>query len=109
MPTGGLKSGGAPGREPALSVQQMAELCELVVKGPDPAIDRVVRWRCTDLQAVVAQRFSVHVRCAYDRQVAHYPVELSRLGAWTTIQNQGDREPERHLSIWRKAITVPNP
>lgn len=57
----GLKSRGAPGREPVLSEQQMAELRELVVKGPDPAIDRIARWRCSDLQAVVARRFSVHV------------------------------------------------
>lgn len=57
----GLKSRRAPGREPALSEQQKAELYELVVKGPDPARDQVVRWRCVDLQAVVAKRFSVDV------------------------------------------------
>jgi transposase len=57
----GLKSRCARGREPALTEQQKAELYELVVKGPDPTTDQVVRWRCVDLQAVVAQRFSVHV------------------------------------------------
>jgi hypothetical protein len=46
---------------PALTEQQRAELRELVVKGPDPATDKVVRWRCVDLRTVVAQRFSVTV------------------------------------------------
>src|SRR5271168_1846088 len=55
----GLKSRCPPGRLPALTEQQKAELRELVVKGPDPATDNVVRWRCADVQAVVAQRFSV--------------------------------------------------
>jgi transposase len=57
----GLKSRCPPGRLPALTEQQKAELRELVVKGPDPATDNVVRWRCADVQAVVAQRFSVQV------------------------------------------------
>ncbi len=57
----GLKSRLSPGRAPALSEQQMAELRELVIQGPDPAIHKVVRWRCVDLQAEVARRFSVEV------------------------------------------------
>jgi transposase len=39
----------------------MAELRELVIQGPDPEIHKVVRWRCVDLQAEVARRFSVEV------------------------------------------------
>jgi len=57
----GLKSRSSPGRAPALSEPQMAELRELVIQGPDPAIHKVVRWRCVDLQAEVARRFSVEV------------------------------------------------
>ena len=49
----GLKSRKSPGRPPCLS-EQKAELRVLVVRGPDPAIARVVRWRCVDLQAEVA-------------------------------------------------------
>jgi transposase len=49
----GLKTRPIPGRTPFLTEQQMAELCDLVVKGPDPATDLVVRWRCVDLLAVV--------------------------------------------------------
>jgi putative transposase len=57
----GLKSRSAPGRAPALSDAQMAELKALVVKGPDPAKHKVVRWRCLDLREEVARRFSVEV------------------------------------------------
>ena len=57
----GLKSRQSPGRAPALTAQQKAELRDLVVKGPDPAVDGVVRWRCIDLRAVIARRFAVEV------------------------------------------------
>jgi transposase len=57
----GLKSRQPPGRVPALTEPQMAELRELVVTGPDPADHDVVRWRCADIQAEVARRFSVDV------------------------------------------------
>jgi transposase len=57
----GLKSRSSPGRAPALTEAQRAELRELVVQGPDPSIHKVVRWRCADLQAEVARRFSVEV------------------------------------------------
>jgi len=57
----GLKSRSAPGREPALSAAQKAELRELVIAGPNPEKHGVVRWRCLDLQAEVARRFNVEV------------------------------------------------
>jgi len=57
----GLKTRLLPGRTPYLTEQQLAELYELVVKGPDLATDNVVRWRCVDLLAVVKRRFSVEV------------------------------------------------
>jgi transposase len=57
----GLKSRQPPGRPPALTAQQKVELRDLVVKGPDPAVEGVVRWRCVDLRAVIARRFEVDV------------------------------------------------
>jgi len=57
----GLKSRKSPGREPFLTAEQKAELRELVIKGPDPAVHKVVRWRCVDLRAEVARRWSVEV------------------------------------------------
>ncbi len=40
---------------------QKAELRALVVRGPDPEIHHVVRWRCADLRAEVARLWSVEV------------------------------------------------
>jgi transposase len=57
----GLKSRTAPGREPLLSEAQKQELRELVIKGPDPAKDKVVRWRCVDLRHEIAVRFDIEV------------------------------------------------
>jgi transposase len=57
----GLKSRKSPGRDPFLTEAQKAELRELVIKGPDPAVHKVVRWRCADLRAEVARRWSVEV------------------------------------------------
>ena len=58
----GLRSRPCPGRAPLLTPEQKAELRALVVAGPDPERDKVVRWRCVDLRAVVARRFGVEVR-----------------------------------------------
>ena len=57
----GLKSRSAPGRAPVLTEEQLAELKALVIQGPDPMTHQVVRWRCVDLRAEVARRFSVEV------------------------------------------------
>ena len=57
----GLTSRTAPGPTARLSDAQMAELKALVVAGPDPEKDKVVRWRCVDLRAQIEQRYSVTV------------------------------------------------
>ena len=57
----GLASRVAPGPTPRLDERQMAELEALVLEGPDPATDGVVRWRCADLRAQVERRFAVTV------------------------------------------------
>jgi transposase len=57
----GLRSRHGPGQPPALNQEQMAELKALVIKGPDPETDKVVRWRCLDLRRGVARRFTVEV------------------------------------------------
>jgi transposase len=57
----GLKSSHGPGRPPSLTGAQMADLKATVLKGPDPAKHGVVRWRCVDLRAEVARRFTVEV------------------------------------------------
>jgi transposase len=57
----GLLSRKSPGRAPLLTAAQKAELRALVIAGPDPAVHKVVRWRCVDLQAEIARRWSVDV------------------------------------------------
>lgn len=57
----GLRNMGGAGRKPALSAGQLAELRELVLAGPDPAREGVVRWRCIDLRSVIAERYEIAV------------------------------------------------
>jgi transposase len=57
----GLISRKPPGPTPKLTKEQMAELRQLVIDGPDHAVHKVVRWRCVDLRAEVARRFEVTV------------------------------------------------
>lgn len=57
----GLKSRKSPGRVPFLTAAQKAELRDLVIQGPDPGLHKVARWRCADLRAEVARRWSVEV------------------------------------------------
>jgi transposase len=74
----GLATGTRCGRPPSLNEAQMAELKELVIKGPDPETDGVVRWRCVDLRAKIAEHFSVTF---HKRSVAKLlcKLELTRL------------------------------
>jgi transposase len=74
----GLKSLCSPGPTPALTDAQMAELKALVIKGPDPEKDQVVRWRCEDLREEVARRFSVEVHVSTIGKWLH-KLRLTRL------------------------------
>jgi transposase len=74
----GLASRKPPGASPKLSEAQMRELDGLVMARPDPKIHKVVRWRCVDLRAEVAKRFSVTVS---ERTIAKWlrKLKLTRL------------------------------
>jgi transposase len=65
----GLASRVGPGPVRRLTEAQMASLKELVINGPDPEVDRVIRWRCIDLRDKIEQRFSVRV---HQRTVAKW-------------------------------------
>jgi transposase len=70
------KVGLGPSR--ALNEAQMAELLALVMAGPNPEVDKVVRWRCVDLRDQVARRFSVEVTvCTIGRWLRE--LKLTRL------------------------------
>jgi transposase len=74
----GLKSGHGPGKPPSLTGEQMAELKATVLQGPDLEQHGVVRWRCVDLRAKVARRFTVEVT---ERTIGKWlrKLELTRL------------------------------
>ena len=55
----GLSSRWGPGRPPALNQAQLEELRSLVLAGPDLERNKVIRWRCADLRAEIAARWSV--------------------------------------------------
>jgi len=57
----GLHPRAIPGRPGALTDEQMEELRTMVLEGPDPDVDGVVRWRCADLRDAIAARWSVTV------------------------------------------------
>lgn len=74
----GLASIRGGGRTALLTAAEMAEFKELVVKGPNPETDKVVRWRCVDLRGVVARRYTVTVT---ERTIGKWlrKMELTRL------------------------------
>ena len=55
----GLRSRTGPGRPPLLTDARMAEPREMLLKGPTPERNTVIRWRCADLCEEVAERWSV--------------------------------------------------
>jgi len=57
----GLLSRKSPGAPARLSKAQTAQLYQWVLDGPDPQVHKVIRWRCVDLCAEVAHRFSVTI------------------------------------------------
>ena len=61
------------GRTPYLSAAQKAELSEIVRAGPDPEVDRVVRWRRIDLKHLIKERFGVVM---HERTVGKQLAEL---------------------------------
>lgn len=55
----GLYGRTPPGAPPKLNEAQRLEIKEIVLKGPDPAVDGIVRWRCCDLKALIWKRYGV--------------------------------------------------
>lgn len=74
----GLHSRLSPGRPPALTDKQMEELRIMVLDGPDPERDQVIRWRCADLRDEIATRWSVMMT---ERSVGRllHRLEMTRL------------------------------
>jgi transposase len=67
----GLVDQWSPGPPSRLSAEQRAELAAIVEKGPDRAIDGVVRWRRVDLKHVIKERFGVDYDTRYVGKLLH--------------------------------------
>ena len=76
----GLVDKARSGRPSRLSADQLKELDAVVEAGPDVEIDGVVRWRCVDLQRVIAEKYKVKLcersvgRILNDRGFRHVSV-----------------------------------
>jgi transposase len=67
----GLHDAKRSGAPPKLDVKSQAKLKEIVIAGPDLKEDGVVRWRCCDLQSVIARDFKVQVSQATVGRLLH--------------------------------------
>ncbi|RWE34030.1 MAG: hypothetical protein EOS79_28945 [Mesorhizobium sp.] len=67
----GLVDQWAPGPASRLSHEQQAELAALVEKGPDRAVDGVVRWRRIDLKKAIKDRFGIDYDARYVGKLLH--------------------------------------
>jgi transposase len=101
----GLASRTGGGPAPALTEQQMAELKAIVLRGPDPEIDHVVRWRCVDLRQVIAGRWSVTL---HERTVG----KLLRKLALTRLQPRPfhpKKDAEAQEAFKKTSLNLPAP
>jgi transposase len=69
----GLRERRTTGNKSPLGPEAKQALAALVEAGPDPAVNKVVRWRRVDLQEELAARFGIHV---HERTVGKYLAAL---------------------------------
>ena len=74
----GLRPRAIPGRPGALTEEQKEQLRTMVLEGPDPDLDGVVRWRCADLRDAIAARWSVTLQVRLVGRLLHR-LEMTRL------------------------------
>ena len=101
----GLKSRRSPGRASVLGDAQKGELLALALTGPDPEVHGVVRWRCVDLRAEIARRFSVDV---HENTVGRW---LHELGL-TRLQPRPvhpQKDPEAEQAFKKTSARSPRP
>jgi homeodomain-containing protein len=97
----GLCNRPAQGRKPKLTEGQMAALKAVVLAGPDPAVDKITRWRIVDLCRWVKGRWDLsntgmcsvdadtrgfHTRCAANNlpQIVRFRPSNAMLGSGQT-------------------------
>ena len=100
----GLSDRMPPGPVFRLTPEQMAELAEIIEKGPDPAVDQVVRWRRVDLRRVIAERWGVQF---HERTVGKL---LHRLGfAKLSVRPKHPKTDPDAQAEWEKKLRPPSP
>lgn len=67
----GLLDQWSAGPTSRLSPEQQADLATIVEKGPDRAVDGVVRWRRVDLKRIIKERFGVDYDTRYVGKLLH--------------------------------------
>jgi putative transposase len=65
----GLYDRDKPGRPRKLKAVQEAELCEIILEGPDPEVDGISAYTLEDLAGIAKQRWGV----------SHHPSSMSRV------------------------------
>src|SRR3954449_3431954 len=94
----GLRDRRRPGPRPRLTPEQEAELETALDRGPDPERDGVVRWRRTDLRALIEARFAVRL---HERSVGKV---LRRLGfARLSVRPEHPKADEAAQEAFKKA------
>ncbi len=98
----GLKDAWSKGNPPRLSLEQQAELAQLVETGPDRAAYGVVRWRRVDLQRLIAERYGVSY---HERTVGKL---LHQLGfSHISARPQHPAQDERIMTEFNKTSPPP--
>ena len=98
----GLKDAWSKGNPPRLSLEQQAELAQLVETGPDRAAYGVVRWRRVDLQRLIAERYGVSY---HERTVGKL---LHQLGfSHISARPQHPAQDERIMTEFKKTSPPP--
>ena len=73
-----------------LTAEQEAQVRAHVLAGPDPEKDRLVRWRCVDVQTCIADTFKVHYHKSKVGRLLHR-LKLSHVSV-RPAHPQGDAE-----------------
>lgn len=95
----GLSNRMPPGPSCRLAPEQMAELAGIVERGPELAVDQVVRWRRVDLRRVIAERFGVEL---HERSVGKL---LHRLGfAKLSVRPKHPKTDPAAQAEWEKKL-----
>ena len=105
----GLINRTSPGAPPKLEAEHKAALAELVERGPDPAVDAVVRWRDVDLVAWVTKEFGIQVSDDTIYRTLH-ELGYSHISARPRAYAQDDKAMEDFKKTsppsWQKSVPI---